>query len=514
METALEILGRIGTDNPPSLEELQSAQTTIARELHALKKSGSSDLEALTSLRETYAVLETAIAEAKAEAEKANEEVEDILDGIPDPDAELSVVEDGKDEPTKVLPLREAVERLGLIEVREPERTVETPEAEGIKYSIRLGSDTVESVSWDDIADAAFESAQSLKQGRERVVRVTTEYPEEYMLSGRKDENTRMIDSFVTPEAVAAAGGCCSLPTPIFDNPVLGSTARPIRDALPSTGAPRGKVAFFEAVCIPQAGSGVWTCEDDEGVTSDPSTWKDCAEIECGDEGGAEVEAIYKCLTVGDYTARFAAEEWRARLQAAAISHSRAADVALFDAMRAGVTSTHTGLQTGSVYNNVLSTVGRAGALIRQDQRLEDVQLDFFAPAWLPVAIRADLRARGLRTGRDSIEAVLSELASAFNNENVRAVWSWDVDDLEAFQYDGALADWPETASTVLAPSGFFTFLNGGQFDLGTEIRDFDQARQNKLGAFAESYEGLLVRGCNAKALDIPVEVCDTVPCD
>lgn len=511
MDKALEIIARIGSDNPPTLEELESAKVTIARELHALKKAGSSDLEAMVSLKETYAVVETAIAETQAEAEKAGEEVDGILDGIPDPDAEeLSVKVE--DEPTKVLPLREAVERLGLVQTVQV--TEREPEPKGIQHSVRLGSEVRDDATWDDIADAAYESVQSLKSGRERVVRLTTEYPEEFTLSGRKDENTRLIDQFVTPGAVAAAGGCCSLPTPIYDNPVLGSTARPIRDALPSLGAPRGKVAFFESVCIPQEGSGIWTCEDDAAVTEDPLTWKDCTEIECGEEDGAEVEAIYRCLTVGDYTARFASEEWRARLQAAGISHARLAEVTLFSKMRAAVTSTHTGLTTGSVYNNVLSTVGRAGALIRQDQRLEDVQLDFFAGAWLPAAIRADLRARGLRTGRTDIEIVAADLAQAFANENVRVVWSWDIDDIESFQYDGALADWPDTASTVLAPSGFFTFLDGGQFDLGTEIRDFDQARKNQLGAFAESYEGLLARGCNAKALDIPVEVCDDVPCE
>ena len=48
---------------------------------------------------------------------------------------------------------------------------------------------------------------------------------------------------------------------------------------------------------------------------------------------------------------------------------------------------------------------------------------------------------------------------------------------------------------------------------LGTEIRDHALNRQNKVAAFAESYEGILARGCNALGLDIPVEICDNVAC-
>ena len=511
METALDIIARIGTDTPPTLSELTEARDTIARELHALKGAANVDLEALVSLRETYTVVSDAITEVEATEAKAAEDVEGILDGIPDPDAELSSKTEeppaAGGESTKVLPLREAVARLGLTPKIEVVGERE-PEADKPIHTLRVAGEKVDDISWADLGQQFSESAQGGKQGRERVLRVSTEFPEGGMLSGRKDENTSLIDSFVSPEAVKAAGGCCSLPTPIYDNPIQGSTDRPIRDSLPSIGAPRGKVVFFPAVCIPHAGSGVWTCEDDAAVDpDDSSTWKDCTAIECAEEDGAEVEAIYRCLTVGDYTARFASEEWQARVKAVAITQARAAEVNLFSKMRAAVTSTHTGLATGSTYLNIVNTAIRAANLIRQDQRFADVQFDLTAPAWLMGAATEGFGLNRLDKGGD-LEDVQARIASALGNENIRPVWSWDIDDLESFQYDGALADYPSTASTVLAPSGYFTFLDGGQFDLGTEIRDFDQARQNVLGAFAESYEGLLSRGCNAKALDIPVE-CD-----
>ena len=82
-----------------------------------------------------------------------------------------------------------------------------------------------------------------------------------------------------------------------------------------------------------------------------------------------------------------------------------------------------------------------------------------------------------------------------------------------SFGSGGTDPQFPLTLGSVLAPNGFFTFLDGGTLDLGTEIRDHNLNRQNKVAAFAESYEGILARGCNALGLDIPVEICDNVAC-
>lgn len=514
METALEILSRIGTDNPPSLDELRSARDSIARELHAQK--GSNDLEALMSLREAYSVASAAIDEAEAAQAEVQDQIEDVLDGIPDPDGEPTEPNPVDDNSGRVLPLREAVERLGLIEP-----TVEVvgdrpsdpaDDLASVTHEVQIGAEVRDEATFRDLAEA-FASGRSLKNGRERVARITSHYAEGRTLSGKIDENTSLIDSLVSPEAVTAAGGCCSLPTPIYDNPVLGSTARPIRDSLPTIGATRGKVMFYPAVCLPQAGADVWTCADDAAVDDeDEATWKQCADATCDDEQTADVDAIYKCLTVGVFQSRFSPEQWEARLRAVAVAQARLAEVNLFSKMRAGVTSTHTGLATGSTYLNVVNTAIRATALMRQDQRLAEVQFDFYIAEWVKAAIAEGFGINRLDKGGD-MENVEQLLAAALGAEGIRPVYSLDIDDLEGFQYDGALADYPAVASTVLAPNGYFSFLDGGSFDLGTEVRDHSLARKNQLAAFAESFEGLLARGCNAKALDIPIECDLTIAC-
>src|SRR5690606_33011810 len=154
-------------------------------------------------------------------------------------------------------------------------------------------------------------SRRGMKAGRNSVVRVDTEYATERMLPGKIADNTSFIDGFMSPEAVTAAGGCCSLPTPIYDNPVYASLNRPIRDALPSIGVQqRGSVSFFPAGCLPGEGAALWTCEDDEGVDpEDEETWKQCFSVECDEEQRVNIDAIYSCLDVGNFQARFAPEQ-------------------------------------------------------------------------------------------------------------------------------------------------------------------------------------------------------------
>lgn len=521
---ALEVVARLGTDNPPTLDELTQARDAIARELHALKGQPDVDLEALMALRDTYAVAAQAVTEMHAAANDAAQEVDDILADVPDPDAPE---DEGEGEPegqsgdpvaagARVLSVREAVARLGLTP-QAPARTQPvTDDLAATTTTVTLNGDEVADATFSDMAQAFSRSARNQRVGRERVARIQTEYAAERTLAGKIADNTRLIDSFVSPEAVTAAGGCCSLPTPIYDNPVNGSLDRPIRSSLPTVGATRGKVVFYPPICLPVEGVATWTCEQDAAVVeTDESTWKQCVDVECDEEQTADVDAIYSCITVGNFQQRFNPELWEGHLKALSIQQARVAEVTLWNQMWNAVATHHTADATGSVYVSFLNAVGRAAAAIRQDQRLTSVRLNLWIADWIREAIRADLRGRRVKAGVSSdLEATDQLIATALSNEGVDVTYTPDVDPIEPNgQTDGPITEFPTTAHAILAPSGYFSFLDGGTLDFGTEIRDHQLNRQNKLAAFAESFEGLLARGCNAKAFDLPVEVCATVPC-
>lgn len=515
---ALEIIARYGTDNPPTTAELTSARDTVARELHALRSRDNVDLEALMSLRDAYTAAAAAVTEAETAAAEAASEIDDLLADVPNPDvaAEPTVeVTDEAEQPVaasagRVLSVTEAVARLGL--TARPAAPVSTePDLASTRTRIIIGTEERPTATLRDLADAFQLSSRSLRVGKDRIARIETEFAPERTMPMTTEGNTQLLEEFVSVEAVAAAGGCCSLPEPIYSNPVPGTTNRPIRASLNTMGSRRGKVTFFPAICS-AGGTFEWTCEQDAAVDEDdPTTWKQCVELICDEEEFAEVGAIYSCATVGNFQQRFAPEQWQGFLKKMAVDHARLAELILWDKMRNAVTSTHLLDASGSVWINLLNGVSLAAAAIRQDQRLGDVTLNLWLPEWIKNAIRSDLRSRRLDSGVENLEATDAFIATAFRNENIDVTYSPDVDDIEAFQYDGALSPYPSIAHAILAPDGYFTFLDGGTLDFGTEIRDHNLNRQNKMAMFAESFEGLLARGCNAKALDIPVEVCSNV---
>lgn len=538
LQQALSILSRVGAGEALSLSELTQARDTIARQLHALRGSGTPDLDALTTLRESYFAADAAVQAVSEQEQSAEEEVDAALSDIPDPDhAEGDPDEEDPDEedpededkpddekslsarPKKgrMLSVQEAVSRLGLGGTATATTSVQEPDLSTTQSRIILNGNPVEDASMFNLAEAFRDSSsRSLKSGKERIARIETSFAEGRTLSGKTGDDTRLVDSFVSPDAVTAAGGCCSLPEPIYSNPVQGSTARPIRDSLNTMGASRGKYTFFPAICLPVDGVGLWSCDDDENVSeADPDTWKTCAEVDCDLHDEVGVDAIYSCVTVGNYTTRFAPEQWQGYLSALAIMQARQSEVALFTKMRAEVTTTHTLDALGSIFANVTSGVALAAAAMRQDQRLGDIRLNLWLPEWVRTAVRMDLTTRRVHGVAEDPNVADSMLATAFSNEGIDVTYSQDLDPIEGAsgQSDGALTDLPVTAGAVLAPDGYFTFLDGGTMDLGTEIRDHNLNRQNKVAAFAESYEGLLARGCNAKALDIPVEICDNASC-
>lgn len=540
LQQALSILGRVGAGETLSLSELTQARDVIARQLHSLRGSATPDLDALTTLRESYFAADAAV-KAVAEQEQAvASEVESALADIPNPDEENPDEEnpddeedpdaekdgEGEDEavnasakPTrkkgKMLSVQEAVARLGLNNTSSTTTRPRESDLAATQTRVMIAGEQVQDANLRTLAEAFSDSAgRSLKSGKERVARIETSFAEERTLSGKINADTRLIDSFVSPEAVTAAGGCCSLPQPIYSNPVQGSTDRPIKSSLPTLGATRGKFSFFPAICLPVDGFGVWTCEDDELVDeSDPDTWKTCAEVDCDESQEVGVDAIYSCVTIGNYQSRFAPEQWQGYLAALAIQNARRGEVRLFEQMRAEVMATYTVDALGSVFANVVNGVATAAAALRQDQRLGDVQMDYYVGESLLTAVRLDLMNRRVFSSAVDDPTVANEmLARAFSNEGINVIYSQDIDPVQ-FGSDGTNPQFPLTLGSVLAPNGFFTFLDGGTLDLGTEIRDHNLNRQNKVAAFAESYEGLLARGCNALALDIPVEICDNVAC-
>jgi hypothetical protein len=527
MDELQAILERIGTDNPPTAQELRDARDSAKALLKAEAKNPARDLAVMQSLKVAPEQIAEALTEAEAVEAAEEETVKALLSDVLDED-ELAALEAEAETPTepaepsqddlekepvlagggvRILSLGEAAAR-----VRDRPQPPEPPATPSGFRTLVLGREQDRPVSLEDIRKTFHEFTRGTQHtaGKNNLIRQERVAPDGWLLDENIGRRTSQVDAVVSPEAVAAAGGCCILPEPLREQTVLSSTARPIAASLPSFGVQNtGALTFYPPVCMPQDGAFIWTCEDDAAVDpEDDATWKTCVEFECDETVVTTVEALYHCITIGNFQRFFDGERWRAVLQTLLAQESRIAEARLFSKMRASVTSTHVLGDTGSVYVSYIQGIGQAAAIMRQDQRLADVQLRLTAPFWLETAMHNDLVARRVVHVQDP-GATRALIASALGSEGVNVTWSQDIDIIDDNPVSsGPLADFPDIAHMTLAPEGYYTYLDAGSFDLGTEIRDMNLTRQNAVAAFAEEFWGLMSRGCAAFALDLPVSVC------
>lgn len=537
MDHLLELIARIGGDNPPTRTELEAARTELAGVIHAESTADDLELADLEAMTAAYATLDSAVQAAEAADAERQERIAELTASIPavnqtaatetaetETEADQDDDEDEEEQETAVssesvaASLSQAAARFAA---RRTSRDTETAQDAATQptLSVRVANRDIEpgSFSFADLGQAARDAMRSPSPGKNVLYSSRVEYPANWTLPGNPDGNTTVMRNAITHgTSVAAAGGCCSLATPIRDQPrQASSTARPVRDNLVTVAAPNGAVELFPAVCIPDGGVALWTCADDAAVTTGVATWKDCETIECPTSARFNVDAIYRCFTVGNYQARFAPSQYAAVLEKAMALQARTAEVQLITAMvAASQTTAHTVTATGDAVSTLLQSIWTAAATIRQDQRYGNARLNVFLAEWWKDALRTSMIAHQSENGMfDPLDD--AAITRAFNASNLNPVWSPDMDLIHAQngQADGALDLYPQDATVIVAHPADFGFLDGGELDLGIEVRDHDLNRQNSVAAFAESYEGLVPMGCNSKSITIPAEICQNVPC-
>lgn len=519
-----QIVTRLGTDNPPTFEELSS----VKPELEAAKASLATELKSqdesrtfaeLTAKKGEYdAVTDalTKVSEALVSAQAAIDQILADVEGGDDPavEAETEAVE------AEVAPVAASI-RSTLARVRQP-KPAPTPEVTAndglasVNTSFVLNGREKETLSGRELGTAFSDAARRFGGSKTVVASIKTELAPERTLNGDASANERkMLDLFganpVVP--VTASGGCCSIPEPIYDQPMLGSLERPIRAAFDVLNASRGAVQAYPPVCLPDEGADIWTCTQDAAVDpEDPDTWKSCTAIDCDESEPTLVEPIYKCLTIGTFQQKFAPEQWEAILFQTDKLAARLAEARLFNWLAASATSVYpTAFETGSTYANFIKQQIRIAAGIRQDQRLGDAQLVTVGSNLIYSAIAEDTLTRRLNVGTDEVEFFKDKVDSVLREFGITYVGSDDVASLDPFSYSGTIPGYPDELPMVTLPAGSAKVLDGGEKNLGVDVVDLDLARRNEVAAFSEFWEGLLVRNCNVVFSTVAVEDCDLI---
>lgn len=521
-----QIVERIGSDNPPTIEELaavrEALETTRDEIAGTIRDNkGTSELSELRRLKGEYDETVTALASVNEAYSAAEAEVAEILatvtpaEPVEDADTDEEDAEEVEEAEAVAVPVAASV-RSALARVRTRPVMDATPDLSKTDTSFTLNGRERESLDFSELGKAFADTARQKRGSKSTVLSIKTDLAPERQLTGDASANEqKMLDLFghnpFVP--VTAGGGCCSIPTPIYDQPLIGSLDRPIRNSMDVLQASRGAVQSYPPVCIPDEGADVWTCIQDAAVDpEDPDTWKSCTHIDCEDSDPVLVEAIYKCLTIGTYQQRFAPEQWQAFVFQTDKLLARLAEARLFGWLQSSVTGFHDGFATGSTYANFIKTGVRAAAKIRQEQRLGDAQLLWYGPDWIYSAMVEDSLTRRLNNV-DEPEIIRQRVTQVLANEGITYIGSPDIADMTDVAYDGSLSAYPSEAPTVMLPAGSAKVLDGGEKNLGVDFVDLDLARQNNVAAFSEEWEGLLVRNCQVLGLQIPIEDCDTIPC-
>lgn len=533
LEALLEIVERIGTDNPPTDDELAQARSDLTTLLQAAvgtpdSPSDSPDLAAGTTIRAAIDDIASELSARQEQRDSDRASALALMDGlevtVPDPDADngLSDDHDGDETPddiqlespeepvavgASISDLRTAIRRTAGRVAADAQVESDNPHIKAVGMGPAAGAVPNPNLSLYD-AGALFHKYNRHvgRAGQVALLRLEKTYPEDRQFGMSVEENTRMVEAVTGQRAITASGGICGPLDADFTHPVCSDRGRPIRDALPSFQADRGGIRFAPSITIGDLTSAItiWT-EANDGAVSPAIESKACPHIDCEDELEAKVDAIVRCITVGNFQAKFNPEFWRSRLDLLLVEHDREAEQYLFANIQAEATDVAWAATGGGTAKEALRALDRAAAGLRSRHRISrSTTLNWIAPDWLRDALRSALTNTAPGDMLDPYSVADATISNFLSNRNIRPVWSPDLQVFGA-QGAGALAGFPATATTVLYPEGTFVFLDGGTIDLGVEITDSVLNATNDRQAFAETFEGVVKRGCEALELVVPV---------
>jgi hypothetical protein len=322
-------------------------------------------------------------------------------------------------------------------------------------------------------------------------------YGDERTLDDNTASNRRKLDAIVNPTALIASGGICA-PAPImYDQSVIGETARPFRDQfLTRFGADRGGVRTLVQPLITDVTGAIATWTEANDTTPSSPTTKPCLTMTCPDDVETLVDAITRCVEVGNFRAKYFSEQVEAILAATAIAHARHAEVKLMNDFTANATATTSSELLGAT-RDVLAVLDRTAATWRYRYRLApNFPFDWAAPAWLLPMLRTDL-AREMPGSADERLAVAdSKIESFFAARNIRPVWLLDGETGQTYgtQADGPVTAWKSTVVTYFGEAGTSLFLDGGSLDFGL-VRDSTLNGTNDAQFFSETFEAFHPHG-------------------
>lgn len=335
-------------------------------------------------------------------------------------------------------------------------------------------------------------------------------YGTDRFLDDHERDNHRKIEKLTSYSALKASGGRCA-PSPVqYDFPVVGTDARPVRDALARFGADRGGVRLIPPPVLSDvaAGTSTWTNANDISPSS-PAT-KPCVTMTCPSDVETLVDAITQCIKIGNFRAKYFSEQVDAWIKEAGTWTARYAERKMLTTMGGLMKNVSSGADAATdlgTTRSVLRALDRASAGLRQQLRLPwDFPLRFISSGWLLDNMIADLAAEAPGASTERLATSDAEIEGFFRAKGINPSWSLDGESGQEFgaQADGALNGWPDHAIGYLFIEGQFLHLDGGEINLGI-VRDSTLVGTNDAIMFSEFMENVAFHGNLAYRMDFNI---------
>lgn len=359
-----------------------------------------------------------------------------------------------------------------------------------------------------DVAQAFEKRIHALRRvnggdGEQHIVAsIATQYPESRTLTQDAEANWAKVQAVSGPEALVASGGHSAPFEVKYDIFGLGTTARPLRDALPKFQADRGGIRFVTPPVLSSYADavGIWTAANDSAETPNPAS-KLSLTVTAAGENTVATDAVTLQLQFGNLMSRAYPELIARHNELGLIQHAREAEVQILTrltALSTAVTST----SLIGVARDFLVTLGRAAANYRGRHRLEaDAPLRVIAPYWVKDAMCADLTLQG---PGDSTMTCNAEIDAYIASRNINI--TYHIDDFTGSQSAAALNEFADTFVWYMFAEGTFLFLDGGTLDLGV-IRDSTLVGTNDYKMFVETFEGVAKIGVEGLVVTSTIQV-------
>jgi len=363
--------------------------------------------------------------------------------------------------------------------------------------------------SMSTVAEAMAKRIHSLRRvnggdGEQHIVAsVTTTFPEARTLDSDAESNWAKINEVVSPEAITAAGGHVAPFEARYDIFGFGTTARPVRDALPRFQADRGGIRFITPPILEDYADavGVWTAANDASDDPSPAA-KASLTVTAAGEVSVATDAVTLQMQFGNLATRAYPELIVRHNELGLIQHAREAEAQILS--RIGTEST--AVTTTSLIGfgrDFLVQLGRAATAYRSRHRLEaDTSLRVIMPSWVKDAMAADLT---LSMPGDSTLNAYGEIDGYMASRGVQVSYTLDG---SVFGAQGAtsLLEFSDTFVWYLFAEGTFLLLDGGTLDLGI-IRDSTLVGTNDYKMFIETFEGVAKVGIESLAITSTINV-------